>query len=67
MDHATDTTRPSGHRHTVTVRIPRRDDYHFNLTAGKRIAVRLGVQRDADRWVWQELFERNKMMVLELR
>ena len=67
VEHVADTTRRSGRRHTVAVRIPRRDDYGLTMTQGKKIALRLGLQRDADRWVWHELFERNRMMSLELQ
>jgi hypothetical protein len=54
-------------RYAMTLRVPRLDEYGLDLSEGKKIAVRLGVQTATDRWVWHELFERNYMMVVELR
>jgi hypothetical protein len=54
-------------RYTITLRIPRLEEYGLDLREGENIALRLGVQTQSDRWVWHELFERNYMMVVELR
>jgi len=54
-------------RYQTVVRIPRCDAYGLDLRRGKSIAVRLGCQSVADRWVWDELFERNDMMKVSLK
>lgn len=51
----------------LTLRIARQDVYGLSFTSGKHLAVRFGLQSVPDRWVWDELFERNSMMMLELR
>jgi hypothetical protein len=62
-----DTTAALQKRYTMTIRVPRLDEYGLDLVTGKRIAVRLGLQTVSDRWLWNELLERNAMMVVELR
>ncbi|MCK5571390.1 MAG: hypothetical protein KAJ12_01455, partial [Bacteroidetes bacterium] len=62
-----DSTAAPQTRYTMTIRVPRLDEYGLDLATGKQIAVRLGLQTVSDRWVWRELLERNAMMVVELR
>jgi hypothetical protein len=47
--------------------ISRNDNYGLDLHPGKNMAIRLAVQRHDDRWVWDELFEGNYMMTVELK
>jgi hypothetical protein len=58
---------PLSLRYKMTVRIPRGDTYGFTLQPGKTIAIRIGLQTAADRWVWDEMFERNYMMPVQLQ
>lgn len=51
----------------LTAKIPRIPAYGFDLHAGKKIGLRIGLQTTPDLWVWHELFERNYMMEVELR
>ncbi|TSA24148.1 hypothetical protein D4R75_01945 [bacterium] len=51
----------------VVLRVPRNDRYGFRLERGKRFSIRLGVQSSTDLWVWEELYERNYMMQIELQ
>jgi hypothetical protein len=51
----------------VSLSIPRLNSYGLDFYSGKKFALRLGVQTTADRWVWNELFERNYMMTVELK
>ncbi len=52
--------------YTLTIRVPRNDTYGLKLENGKKLGFRLGLQSTNDRWVWEELFERNYMMSVEL-
>ncbi|HCV42250.1 MAG TPA: hypothetical protein DGH68_02110, partial [Bacteroidetes bacterium] len=52
---------------TLTMCISRNDLCGLNLHHGKKLGVRLGVQTKDDRWVWDELCERNYMMQVELK
>ncbi|MCX6135651.1 MAG: hypothetical protein NTU47_17730 [Ignavibacteriales bacterium] len=54
------------YRNRLTLRIPRNDRYGLQLARGKRLSLRFGVQTQTDLWVWNELFERNYMMQVEL-
>jgi hypothetical protein len=54
-------------RYRLTLRIPRNDQFGLRLARGKKLSIRLGVQTTADLWVWEELFERNYMMQVELQ
>lgn len=54
-------------RHRVVLRVPRNDRYGIRLERGKRFSIRLGVQSSTDLWVWEELYERNYMMQVELQ
>ncbi len=54
-------------RYVLSVRIPRNDAFGLDLHPGKKIALRIGLQTSDDRWVWNELFERNYMMTVELK
>jgi hypothetical protein len=45
--------------------IPRYDQFGLTLEPGKKISIRVGIQTTDDRWVWEELFERNYMMQVE--
>ncbi len=54
-------------RYQTIVRIPRCDAYGLSLQRGKTIAIRLGLQTATDRWVWEELLERNAMMKVALK
>jgi hypothetical protein len=47
---------------TLVLRVPGNARYGPVPREGTRVAVRLGVQTADDRWVWNELFERNSMM-----
>ncbi len=51
----------------LALRIPRTDRFGLQLVRGKKLSIRLGVQATMDLWVWDELFERNYMMQVELR
>jgi hypothetical protein len=51
----------------LIMRIPKNERYGLDLRSGKRLSLRLGVQSTDDRWVWNELFERNYMMQVELK
>ena len=53
--------------YVLTAKIPRLPAYGFDLQAGKKIGLRIGLQTTLDLWVWHELFERNYMMEVELR
>ncbi|MBM2841473.1 MAG: hypothetical protein HW412_2001 [Bacteroidetes bacterium] len=52
---------------TLAISIARDDTYGLSLHPGKKIGLRLGVQTKEDRWVWDELLERNYMMTVELK
>jgi len=52
---------------TLGVMLPPDPAHGLELRPGKRLAIRVGVQTEDDRWVWQELFERNHMLSIELR
>jgi hypothetical protein len=54
-------------RYQTIVRIPRCDAYGLSLQRGKTLAIRLGLQTVTDRWVWEELLERNAMMKVALK
>jgi hypothetical protein len=58
---------PEKNEFEVTLKIPRNDKYGLRLVPGKKLSIRLGVQTASDLWVWDELFERNYMMQVELR
>jgi hypothetical protein len=68
-----DTTSAVGRLHPqpsiyrLAVAIPRVPAYGLALLQGEKVAIRIGLQTSNDRWVWNELFERNYMMVVELR
>jgi hypothetical protein len=51
---------------TLVARIPGNVPYGPDLRLGRRMAIRLGLQTLDDRWVWNELFERNYMMSVRL-
>ena len=51
----------------LTVMIPANPAYGLGLYKGKKIGIRIGLQTTDDRWVWDELFERNYMMQVELK
>jgi len=53
--------------YVLTAKIPRLPAYGFDLQAGKKIGLRIGLQTTLDLWVWHELFERNYMMEVELQ
>jgi hypothetical protein len=50
----------------IQLAIPRYDQFGLTLGPGKKISIRVGIQTTDDRWVWEELFERNYMMQVEL-
>jgi hypothetical protein len=52
---------------TLLLSVSRNESYGLDLYPAKHIAIRLGVQTKEDRWVWDELFERNDMMTVELK
>ena len=54
-------------RYILSIRVPRNDSYGLDLRKGKKIAIRIGLQTSDDRWVWNELSERNYMMQVELK
>ncbi|MFH0988795.1 MAG: hypothetical protein V1799_02125 [bacterium] len=54
-------------RYVMTIAIPKNELYGLTLAKGKKLGIRLGVQTTADLWVWEELFERNYMMSVELQ
>jgi len=54
-------------RYQTFVLIPRCDAYGLDLRRGALIALRLGLQTSADRWVWEELLERNAMVKVRLK
>ncbi len=56
-----------GPRYGLHIAIPSVHQYGLGLYRGKRIAIRIGIQTTDDRWVWDELFERNYMMQVELK
>lgn len=49
------------------MRVPANEKHGLDLIPGKQLSVRIGVQTTEDRWVWDELFERNYMMTVELK
>jgi hypothetical protein len=51
----------------LTLVIPPDPAHGLEFKPGKRFAYRLGVQTVDDRWVWEELFERNSMLSVALR
>ena len=55
------------YRQRLDLRIPRNDHYGLALNRGKKLSLRIGVQAQTDLWIWNELFERNYMMQVELR
>ncbi len=50
----------------LVIRVPGNSRYGPFLHDGARQAIRLGLQTSEDRWVWNELFERNAMMSVSL-
>ncbi len=58
---------PEKNEYEVTVTILRNADYGLKLVRGKKFSIRIGLQTSTDLWVWDELFERNYMMQVELR
>lgn len=54
-------------RYILVVKVPRNDRYGLELRSGKKIAFRVGLQKTVDLWVWNELFEKNYMMQVELQ
>lgn len=54
-------------RYTLSVKILPNPEHGLALKNGKKLAIRIGLQTVDDRWIWNELFERNDMMTLELR
>lgn len=58
---------PGNDQYEVTLTIPRNDKYGLTFVRGKKFSIRLGLQTSTDLWVWDELFERNYMMQVELR
>ena len=57
----------SAYTRRIVLRIPRNERYGLTLKQGKKLSIRLGIQTTTDFWVWEELFERNHMMQVELR
>jgi len=53
--------------YSLTVRVPRHDAFRLDLKQGKNMSVRFGLQTKTDLWVWDELFQRNYMMPIELQ
>jgi hypothetical protein len=51
----------------LIVAIPTKAKYGLGLYDGKQMRIRIGIQTVDDRWVWNELFERNYMMEVELK
>jgi hypothetical protein len=51
----------------LLIAIPTKAKYGLGLYEGKRLRIRIGIQTTDDRWVWDELFERNYMMEFELK
>ncbi|MCF8354705.1 MAG: fibronectin type III domain-containing protein, partial [Melioribacteraceae bacterium] len=49
------------------IAIPNLPEYGFDLSSGKEFGIRIGLQTSTDRWVWDELFERNYMMLMKLK
>jgi hypothetical protein len=58
---------PDSDLYQIVVSVPRLESYGLSLQRGQAIAVRIGTQMVSDRWVWDELFERNYMMPLILQ
>jgi hypothetical protein len=54
-------------RSVLTVRIPRDEAHGLRLAPGEELGIRIGVQTVNDRWMWEELCERNYMMKVRLR
>ncbi len=61
------TSKPGVKRYVLTAWIPKDPAHGLDLQPGKRFAIRLGLQKTWDMWVWSELFERNYMMSVTLR
>ncbi|MBD3409876.1 MAG: hypothetical protein GF419_06675 [Ignavibacteriales bacterium] len=53
--------------YVAIVGVPKNEALGLKLEEGEKIAVRFGTQRSADRWIWDELFERNYLMTITLR
>jgi hypothetical protein len=53
--------------YSLTVKIPRDDSHGLALKNGKKLGIRIGLQTKTDLWVWNEMFERNYMMQIELQ
>lgn len=51
----------------LTIIIPPDPPHGLEFKPGKRFGYRLGVQTENDRWVWEELLERNSMLSVTLR
>ena len=56
-----------GPLHGLHIAIPAGNHYGLTLFRGKKMGIRIGIQTTDDRWVWNELFERNYMMQVELK
>lgn len=56
-----------GATYQITFVVPRDNMHSLDLKPGKRLGIRFGVQSQTDLWVWNELFERNRMMQVTLR
>jgi hypothetical protein len=54
-------------RFVPTVRIPRDDARDLMCVPGNELGIRIGGQSVANRWVWDEMSERNYMMSVRLR
>jgi hypothetical protein len=54
-------------RFRLAIRVPGQDRHGLQLSPGKRMSVRVGIQTSTDLRVWKQLFERNRMMQVELR
>jgi hypothetical protein len=54
-------------KYSLYICIQKNVKYGLELKSGKKMSVRLGLQTTLDRWIWEELFERNYMMEIELR
>ena len=63
----TNTQENDARRRRLVVRIPSDQRHGLSLKPGKKLSVRFGVQSQTDLWVWDELFERNYMMQVELQ
>lgn len=64
---ATKTGDSTAVRYQTIVKIPKCDACGLALYRGKSIAIRLGLQAVPDRWVWEELLERNAMIKVVLK